>query len=232
MGNKVTETVEVEVANLPPIVTAEASPMSGNVPLTVSFTATATDAEGIQSYAWDFDGDGETDATTTTPTTSFTYDDTGTFNTVVLVTDISGAEATFVLEPVIVLSVPILVPVPQLIGQIESSVASALEAVGLNLGEVTVDSSNTVEAGLVISQSPTANSLVGEEASVSIVVSSGSEAELVDVPDLTGLTEAAARTSLEDLSLVLGEVTNEVSDTVPLGQVITQNPLPLSLIHI
>ena len=46
--------------NIAPQVTVTATPTSGNQPLTVNFTATATDADGtIQSYLWNF-GDGAT----------------------------------------------------------------------------------------------------------------------------------------------------------------------------
>lgn len=47
---------------------------------------------------------------------------------------------------------------------------------------------------------------------------------LVVVPDVVGLSRAAAEAAITGANLVLGTVTEERSDTVPAGQVIRQNP--------
>jgi hypothetical protein len=44
------------------------------------------------------------------------------------------------------------------------------------------------------------------------------------VPDVTGETLADATTAIDDALLTLGAVTEEFSDTVPLGDVISQDP--------
>jgi len=50
----------VTPSNSLPVITASATPTSGRAPVTVSFTSSATDSDGIiQSYHWDFD-DGST----------------------------------------------------------------------------------------------------------------------------------------------------------------------------
>ncbi len=70
--------------NSAPTVTATAAPTSGNQPLQVTFTATATDPDGtIQSYLWNF-GDG---ATSTLPNPTHVYSCGGTFTAKVKVTD-------------------------------------------------------------------------------------------------------------------------------------------------
>lgn len=46
----------------------------------------------------------------------------------------------------------------------------------------------------------------------------------VTVPDLSGLSEAAAKTALAEKEFGVGEVTRDYSDTVPLGNVVSQNP--------
>lgn len=67
-----------------PTVTASGSPTSGNQPLQVSFTATASDPDGtITSYFWSF-GDG---STSEAQNPSHTYSCSGTFNAKVQVTD-------------------------------------------------------------------------------------------------------------------------------------------------
>jgi len=70
--------------NSAPKVTASAAPTSGNQPLEVTFTATATDSDGvIQSYLWNF-GDGTT-SNLQNPT--HVYNCGGTFTAKVKVTD-------------------------------------------------------------------------------------------------------------------------------------------------
>ncbi len=80
-------------ANTPPTVSTTADTTSGDAPLVVTFTTIAADAEGaISSVAWTF-GDGNT-ATNLNPT--HTYDNAGTYEAKVVVTDEGGltAEAT------------------------------------------------------------------------------------------------------------------------------------------
>jgi PKD repeat protein len=71
-----TATIGVTVhPNQPPSVSVTPNPAEDNSPLTVTFTATASDPDGvITKYEWDLDGDGtfETD-TGTTPTAQHTY---------------------------------------------------------------------------------------------------------------------------------------------------------------
>jgi len=83
-------------ANQPPTVSLSSNPTSGNAPLRVSFTATASDLDGsIAKYEWDFDGDGTYDADTgTTSTINYSYNISGTYNATVMVTDNAGATTT------------------------------------------------------------------------------------------------------------------------------------------
>ena len=77
--------------NEPPSVNASANPTSGSAPLTVNFTATASDPDGtITGYNWSF-GDGQT-STAQSPT--HTYQSPGTYNASVTVTDSGGGTAT------------------------------------------------------------------------------------------------------------------------------------------
>ena len=80
--------------NDPPVADIQGSPLSGGLPLTVNFDASAsTDSDGtIAKYEWDFDGDGNWDSDTgTTATTTFEYTTAGTFDAAVRVTDDDGA---------------------------------------------------------------------------------------------------------------------------------------------
>lgn len=91
LGEQATGVAVVTVSNRPPDVSAEASPSNGAPPLAVSFSATATDANGIAAYDWDFQGDGTYDVSGTSSTASFVYQDDGVFQPRVRVTDTLGA---------------------------------------------------------------------------------------------------------------------------------------------
>jgi hypothetical protein len=66
-----------------------------------------------------------------------------------------------------------MVTVPDLAGQTQASAQGAILAAGLATGPVTLASSNTISAGSVISQNPSASSSVSLATSVALVVSSG-----------------------------------------------------------
>jgi serine/threonine-protein kinase len=77
--------------------------------------------------------------------------------------------------------------------------------------------------GDIISQEPAGDTEVSEDTVVTLTVSTGSENEGVEVPELTGLTHEEAVTKLKDLKLNLGEVSLSYHDTVPSGQIIAQD---------
>jgi hypothetical protein len=68
---------------------------------------------------------------------------------------------------------PAKVHVPNVTGLAQSAVSTALQAVGLTMGQITQKCSATVTAGLVISQQPAANTEVAAGSAVSVVVSTG-----------------------------------------------------------
>src|SRR5205814_7753908 len=65
------------------------------------------------------------------------------------------------------------VAVPNVVGQTQSAATSAITGAGLTLGAVTRQSSSTVAAGSVISESPPGGTKVASGSAVSLVVSSG-----------------------------------------------------------
>lgn len=88
--------------------------------------------------------------------------------------------------------------------------------------------SDTVEQGYVISQSPSAGTLAKEGDNVTIVISRGAETPevtTVSVPSITGLTEDAARSAIQNVGLSVQNVTTAYSDTVAQGLVISQSPV-------
>ncbi len=77
-----------------PSVEASASPTSGNAPLAVAFSGTATPAAGrtIALWEWDFTGDGVFDfSSATSASTSFTYNSPGTFTAALRARDDAGS---------------------------------------------------------------------------------------------------------------------------------------------
>ena len=85
-----------------------------------------------------------------------------------------------------------------------------------------------VAQGNVIEQSPNAGSLAKAGDNVKIVISRGeeqAEATSVAVPGVTGLTEDAARSAIQNVGLAVGNVTSAYSDSVASGQIISQSPV-------
>ena len=81
--------------NVSPTVTLSANTISGNAPLAVNFTATASDTDGtIAQYEWDLDGNGVYEAANTSNTHSYTYNSAGSYSASVRVTDNGGATAS------------------------------------------------------------------------------------------------------------------------------------------
>ncbi len=79
----------------PEITSFSAEPTSGQAPLDVTFTCSASDPDGhIPQYKWDFDGDGSVDQTTTDNTITHTYNNAGTYNATVTVVDDEGASTS------------------------------------------------------------------------------------------------------------------------------------------
>ena len=114
--------------------------------------------------------------------------------------------------------------VPDLEGKTQTQAENALTALGLSV-DITEKFSDTVDKGYVISTSPKAGSKVDKGGVVQVVVSKGSEADaMVEVPTLTNRDEATAKQLLSSAGLASGSVTQEFSNTVESGRIISQNP--------
>ncbi len=113
------------------------------------------------------------------------------------------------------------VTVPDLSGMTQSEAGTALTAAGLVLGSVTEEDSTTVPSGEVISQSVAADSSILYGSVVDIVISAG--LPQITVPSLVNMTQSQADTQLLSNGLVLGNVTEQSSTTVPSGRIISQS---------
>jgi beta-lactam-binding protein with PASTA domain len=100
------------------------------------------------------------------------------------------------------------VAVPSVITFTEEEAVDAITRVGL-VPEVEQRADDTT-AGEVIEQNPGPNTMVDEGSTVDIVVSSGPDA--VEIPDVEGFSESAARTRLEAEGLTVADEVEEVED--------------------
>ena len=114
------------------------------------------------------------------------------------------------------------VKVPNVVGLSVSDATTAIDKVGLKVGTVTFEptTGGTVQ-GTVIKQLPKAGSEADKESAVNLVVAGSA---MVSVPDVTGMTQAAATAALADAGLTLAEVKQAANATIAAGTVITQSP--------
>lgn len=109
--------------------------------------------------------------------------------------------------------------VPNVVGKGQDEASRTLTDAGLALGAVTDAYSEDVPPGQVISQSVAAGTSLAHDSTVDVVLSKGREPRTV--PTLTGKGASAAKSSIEALGLVASP-TEAYSDTIPEGQVISQ----------
>lgn len=89
--------------------------------------------------------------------------------------------------------------------------------------QVETQSSEDVEMGTIVSQTPASGEEMQADTVLTIVVSIGSDGEGILVPGLAGMSRDEVSDTLSKLNLVLGEVSLSYHDTVPSGQVIAQD---------
>ena len=99
---------------------------------------------------------------------------------------------------------------------------AAITGAKLTVGAVTQQSSNTVATGNVISQDPASGSSGAQGSPVNLVISSGPQ--MVTVPNVEGLTQGAATTTITGAKLTVGTLTQQSSNTVGTGNIISQDP--------
>ena len=109
--------------------------------------------------------------------------------------------------------------VPNVVGKGQDEASRTLTDAGLALGAVTDAYSEEVPPGQVIAQSVAAGTSLAHDSTVDVVLSKGREPRTV--PTLTGKGASAAKSSIEALGLIASP-TEAYSDTVPEGQVISQ----------
>jgi len=115
------------------------------------------------------------------------------------------------------------ITLPDVVGQRENTAIGTLKYKGFSVN-VSTKADGDVEKGRVISQTPNAGTSIAAAAEVTIVVSTGPKpVATVGVPDVVGLTKAAAGKLVTAAGLTLNSSTSS-SDKVAKGSVISQTP--------
>jgi beta-lactam-binding protein with PASTA domain len=110
--------------------------------------------------------------------------------------------------------------VPNVVGDTLTVGEAAIVAAGLTVGTVSSTPSGTIPAGIIISTSPVAGTVLSPGAAVNILQSSGPQ-----VPNCIGDTQAGALAAITAAGLSLGPITYEYSGTVAVGIVFGQEPV-------
>lgn len=114
-----------------------------------------------------------------------------------------------------------MVTVPNLIGSDADSAQKELEDLGFKV-TLKKEYSDTVEEGYVINTDPVANSSKEKGSTITVVVSKGVQPKTV--PDVTGKSQDTAKQLLEAAGFIIGTISEEYSDSVVEGNVISTDP--------
>lgn len=110
--------------------------------------------------------------------------------------------------------------VPQVAGMAAGSARAELQNLGFGV-QITREH-NPLKAGDVVRTQPATGSSVHRGSTVTIIESIGPV--MITVPNVTGLSQAAAEAALRKAGLKPGAVTDTGSSTVPAGEVVSTNP--------
>lgn len=111
--------------------------------------------------------------------------------------------------------------VPAVVGLTEAAATAQITAASLAVGVVAGQFSDTIPQGQVMGQNPAGGTPAAPGTLVSLVISMGVP---ITVPNVTGQAQSAAASAISSAGLTVGTVTEQFSDTVPEGQVISQTP--------
>jgi eukaryotic-like serine/threonine-protein kinase len=115
------------------------------------------------------------------------------------------------------------VTVPPVKAMAAGTARTELENLGFSVQFGTSQHSNTVPNGDVISTSPAIGSSAKRGALITVIESTGPV--MINVPQVTGLTQNAAETALRKAGLIPGAVTSAASSTIGAGVVISTDPV-------
>ncbi len=111
--------------------------------------------------------------------------------------------------------------VPSVVGQTQTDAQNAITAAGFSVGQVSQLATLDVAPGLVVEQSPSAETKAKEGSAVDISVATIPGAT---VPNVVGKTESAASEMLAEEGLRIGTVSYVYSSSAAAGEITTQDP--------
>ena len=114
-----------------------------------------------------------------------------------------------------------MLSVPDVSGITEAQAVVALDKAGLTVGSVSIVSTTAVAEGVVTSQTPDQGAQAAKGSAVDLWVAQAPAG--VAVPDVSGLKQAAANSTLVNAGFVV-KVVSQSSTSVAKGTVIDQNP--------
>ena len=111
------------------------------------------------------------------------------------------------------------IPVPDVKGTVEAEATATLKNSGFEVTK-TQDFSDTVEAGIVISQNPAGGSSAASGSSVTLVISQGPNTDnKILMPDILGLDVETGIAILAENGLMVGEQKEMSDETTPEGKI-------------
>ncbi len=117
-------------------------------------------------------------------------------------------------------------PMPNVIGEEESTAISTITSQFDANIIIEYEYSETETEGTVISQSPEADSYVSDNVDVILTICRDQDNINAVVPNVTGYTEVEAKEKIESAGLTVGNISYTTSTTVSQGYVITQTADP------
>ncbi len=114
------------------------------------------------------------------------------------------------------------VAIPELVGLTKDEAEAALEALGLVL-EIQSTETSDLPVDTVLRSIPEMGTMVKKGVSIAVILSAGEEK--LFVPDITGSTLEGAEIVLGNNGFILGTVNEAYNESVPLGEIISQDPM-------
>lgn len=111
--------------------------------------------------------------------------------------------------------------VPDVVGKSKSEAERIIEEWGFEVGEIT-EAEGVEEKGTVLKQDPYAGSNIKYGSVINLVVSDGKGKEIIEVPNLLGMSQQAAKKAIEAAGFQLGRVSEGVSSQYGEGEVMWQ----------
>lgn len=115
-----------------------------------------------------------------------------------------------------------MVAVPNVKDKTKDDAKYQLEQEGFKV-EFAEAHSDSVKKGRVVKTSPEIGSETAEGSTIMVTVSLGAEVKMTSMPNLTGKTRAEAETAIKGANLGIGTVTEQFSDQITKGVVISQS---------